>query len=44
MEELNEQSLRKLILQLEKKINNNQLLRTKFPDKPEKFNKKKKPN
>lgn len=36
MEELTEQSLKKLILQLEKKINTNQHLRTKFPDKPEK--------
>lgn len=37
VEELDEHGLRKLIIQLEKKINQNQLLRAKFPDKPEKF-------
>lgn len=36
VEELDESGLKKLILSLEKKINNNQVQRLKYADKPEK--------
>lgn len=37
IEMLNSESLKKLLLSFEKKINKNQKLRMKYPDEPEKF-------